>query len=68
MLWLKVLTDKEQVGFIPLDQVTYFEFETGKNNNPLIRIFIKELGDIAVKNLIVISSDKVLTAINDHLF
>lgn len=68
MLWLKILTVKDEVGFIPLENVTYFEFEKGENNNPLIRIFVKELGDIAVKNVVVVSGDKVLTAINDYLF
>ena len=68
MLWLKILTVDDGVGFIPLEQVTYFEFEVGANHEPIIRIFVKELGDIAVKNVIVVSGDKVLTAINDYLF
>lgn len=68
MLWLKILNVDGEIGFIPLQNVTYFEFEVSENNEPIIRIFVKELGDIAVKSVIVISGDKVLTAINDYLF
>lgn len=67
MLWLKILTIDDEIGFIPLEQVTYFEFGKEKNES-IIQIFVKELGAISVKNLIVVSADKVLTAINDYLF
>lgn len=76
MLWLKLENFKNKEKrivkeklIVPLREVTCFEFPIPKKKyRPVVKIFVREFGDLEAEKVTVLNSADVLREINDYLF